>query len=34
MFDYVSWNPYWDGIWDRQKAEERYKKYIEEDYKP
>lgn len=28
FFDYVSWNPYWDGKWNRQKAEERFKKYI------
>lgn len=29
QFDYVSWNPYWDGKWDRSKAEERYRQYIE-----
>lgn len=28
LFDYVSWNPYWDGKWDRARAEERMKKYI------
>ena len=27
-FDYVSWNPYWDGVWDRKKAEERFNKYF------
>ena len=29
-FDYWSWNPYFDGHWDRQKAEERFKRYIYE----
>lgn len=28
MFDYISWNPYWDGIWDRENAEQRFEKYI------
>jgi len=28
IFNYVSWNPYWDGKWNREKAEERYAKYI------
>lgn len=28
LFDYVSWNPYWDGNWDCTKAVERYNKYI------
>lgn len=28
VFDYVSWNPYWDGKWDRKKAEERFYKYF------
>jgi len=28
LFDYISWNPYWDGIWDEQKAESRYLSYI------
>ncbi|MFX0136527.1 MAG: hypothetical protein ACFFDN_23005 [Candidatus Hodarchaeota archaeon] len=28
VFDYISWNPYWDGIWDRAKAEIRFKKYL------
>ena len=28
-FDYVSWNPYWDGVWDREKAEKRYAKYFD-----
>lgn len=27
-FDYWSWNPYFDGNWDRKKAEERFAKYI------
>jgi hypothetical protein len=27
-FDHVSWNPYWDGRWDRDAAEERFDKYI------
>jgi tRNA A37 methylthiotransferase MiaB len=27
-FDYVSWNPYWDGKWDRSVAEERWKHYF------
>jgi len=27
-FDYISWNPYWDGKWDRKKAEERFEYYI------
>ncbi len=27
-FDYWSWNPYFDGKWDYQKAEERFNKYI------
>jgi tRNA A37 methylthiotransferase MiaB len=27
-FTYVSWNPYWDGSWDRKKAEERFVKYF------
>jgi len=28
IFDYVSWNPYWDGVWDRGLAEERFRKYF------
>lgn len=28
LFDYVSWNPYWDGKWDRDKAEKNYKYYF------
>ncbi len=28
LFDYVSWNPYWDGVWNRQKAEERFIHYF------
>ena len=27
-FDYWVWNPYFDGKWNREKAEERYRKYI------
>lgn len=27
-FDYWSWNPYFDGNWDYEKAEERFNKYI------
>jgi tRNA A37 methylthiotransferase MiaB len=30
IFDYVSWNPYWDGKWNRNTAEKRFKKYIGE----
>lgn len=29
-FDYWSWNPYFDGKWDREKAEERFKTYLED----
>ena len=29
LYDYVSWNPLWDGKWDRSKAEERHKRYFE-----
>lgn len=28
MFDYYSWNPYFDGNWDIEKAKMRFKKYI------
>ncbi|PIZ50597.1 hypothetical protein COY27_06665 [Candidatus Woesearchaeota archaeon CG_4_10_14_0_2_um_filter_33_13] len=28
LYDYVSWNPLWDNQWNRQKAEERWQKYI------
>lgn len=27
-FDYYSWNPYFDGDFNLDKAKERYKKYI------
>jgi tRNA A37 methylthiotransferase MiaB len=27
-FDYISWNPYWNGVWDREKAEKRFDKYF------
>ena len=29
-FDYFAWNPYFDGKWERRKAETRFKKYIEQ----
>jgi hypothetical protein len=28
LYDYVSWNPLWDRVWNRQKAEERFEQYI------
>lgn len=28
LFDYVSWNPLWNGIWDREIAEERFRIYF------
>lgn len=28
IFDYYSWNPYFDGNWDLEKAKVRFKKYI------
>lgn len=28
VFDYWSWNPYFDGHWDREKAKERFTKYL------
>ena len=28
VFDYVSWNPYWAGSWDRKTAEERFARYL------
>jgi tRNA A37 methylthiotransferase MiaB len=28
LFDYVSWNPYWDGKWDRALAERRWRRYF------
>jgi len=27
-YDYVSWNPLWDGVWNKEKAEERFKHYL------
>lgn len=27
-FHHVNWNPYWDGIWNRDKAQERATKYL------
>mgnify|MGYP001809959567 CR=1 FL=1 len=32
LYDYVSWNPLWDGKWDRLKAEKRFEKYILNNY--
>jgi tRNA A37 methylthiotransferase MiaB len=28
LYDYVSWNPLWDRVWNRQKAEGRFEKYL------
>ena len=28
LFDYISWNPYWDGIWNRVEAERRFEFYF------
>ena len=28
IYDYISWNPLWDGKWNKQKAEQRFKKYL------
>lgn len=28
VFDDVSWNPYWDGKWDREEAKKRWTKYL------
>ena len=28
IYDYVSWNPLWDGKWDRKKAEQRFQHYL------
>lgn len=28
IFDSFVWNPYWDGVWDREKAEKRFDYYI------
>lgn len=30
-FDYYSWNPYFNGKWDRKKAEQRMEKYIDNE---
>ena len=27
-FDYVSWNPYWDNVWDEEKASRRWRRYF------
>lgn len=31
-FDYWSWNPYFDGKWNYEKAKERFEKYIGEEW--
>ncbi|MBR9691780.1 radical SAM protein [Candidatus Woesearchaeota archaeon] len=28
LYDYVSWNPLWDGKWDQARAEQRFEKYL------
>jgi len=28
-FDYYSWNPYWDGVWNRELAKQRFQEYIQ-----
>ena len=28
IFDYYSWNPYFDGNYNEKKAKKRFKKYI------
>lgn len=28
VFDYISWNPYWDGNWDIDRAKERWNHYF------
>lgn len=28
LYDYVSWNPLWDGKWNRKLAEERFERYL------
>lgn len=28
IFDHVDWNPYWDGLWDRGVAEDKFKHYF------
>jgi hypothetical protein len=28
IFDYVSWNPYWDGVWNIDNAARRFEKYL------
>ena len=30
-FDYWSWNPYFDGKWDRENAEKRFRYYLSRD---
>jgi tRNA A37 methylthiotransferase MiaB len=34
LYDYVSWNPLWNGIWNRSQAEARFKYYIESGLEP
>ena len=29
LFDYVTWNPYWDGDWNAEKAQERWDFYFD-----
>ncbi|MBR9703830.1 radical SAM protein [Candidatus Pacearchaeota archaeon] len=31
LYDYVSWNPLWDNVWDRDRAEMRFEKYMSSD---
>jgi len=28
LYDYVSWNPLWDRVWDRKRAEQRFEIYL------
>ena len=28
LFDHVAWNPYWNGLWNRQEAERRWNHYF------
>jgi len=34
LYDYVSWNPLWNGKWDRRLAEQRFVKYLESCQEP
>ena len=31
LYNYVSWNPLWDNVWNRKKAEERFEKYFSQE---